>query len=109
MRQGETSDLKRRDSSEKKEKPEKAREMIRRILGFCKRAFPSVTVFLDPSRACSQSHTLVVKRLRWRPRVYQQDRSDDFDKNHQNTNSVQLASAGADNVVKIFNIDTLTL
>ncbi|XP_027031416.2 elongator complex protein 2 isoform X2 [Tachysurus fulvidraco] len=59
--------------------------------------------------ACSQSHTLVVKRLRWRPRVCQQDQSDDFDKNHQNTNSVQLASAGADNVVKIFNIDTLTL
>ncbi|MCJ8746241.1 hypothetical protein PDJAM_G00139520 [Pangasius djambal] len=56
----------------------------------------------------SQSHTLVVKRLRWRPRVCQQDESEGLNKNHQST-SVQLASAGADHTVKIFNINTLTL
>ncbi|TSK31449.1 Elongator complex protein 2 [Bagarius yarrelli] len=50
----------------------------------------------------SQSHTLVVKRLCWRPRVYQQD------PDHRIT-SVQLASAGADHAVKIFNINTHTL
>ncbi|KAI5621846.1 elongator complex protein 2 isoform X1, partial [Silurus asotus] len=54
----------------------------------------------------SQSHTLVVKRLRWRPRVCQQEDTEVW--NHQST-SVQLASAGADHTVKIFNINTLAL
>lgn len=51
-----------------------------------------------PSITYSQSHTLVVKRLRWRPR---QGRAEDGD---QDQAWVQLASAGADHAVKIFNI-----
>lgn len=69
---------------------------------------PPAPVFLDFCRVCSQSHTLVVKRLRWRPRICQQDEREGFNKNYQST-SVQLASAGADHTVKIFNINTLTL
>ncbi|XP_051519316.1 elongator complex protein 2 [Myxocyprinus asiaticus] len=49
-----------------------------------------------------QSHTLVVKRLRWRPRQGRagQDKEDE----NEGQSWVQLASAGADHAVKIFNI-----
>ncbi|KAI7798441.1 elongator complex protein 2 [Triplophysa rosa] len=46
----------------------------------------------------SQSHTLVVNRLRWRPR---RGRAEDWSQDHD---WVQLASAGADHAVKIFNV-----
>ncbi|XP_054619533.1 elongator complex protein 2 [Dunckerocampus dactyliophorus] len=42
----------------------------------------------------SQSHTMAVKRLRWRPRV----------EDEEATSRVRLASAGADHAVKIFSI-----
>ncbi|RXN26095.1 elongator complex 2 isoform X1 [Labeo rohita] len=47
----------------------------------------------------SQSHTLTVKRLRWRPRPGRAGHS-----GKEERAWVQLASAGADHVVKIFNI-----
>ncbi|XP_059365685.1 elongator complex protein 2 isoform X1 [Carassius carassius] len=46
-----------------------------------------------------QSHTLTVKRLRWRPRPGRAGHGGDEERAW-----VQLASAGADHVVKIFNI-----
>uniref|UniRef100_A0A4W4GRN2 Elongator complex protein 2 n=1 Tax=Electrophorus electricus TaxID=8005 RepID=A0A4W4GRN2_ELEEL len=59
----------------------------------------------------SQSHTLVVKRLRWRPQAGQAGLPD---RNEQQSGSphhawTQLASAGADHALKIFNIHTLAL
>ncbi|XP_066530537.1 elongator complex protein 2 [Hoplias malabaricus] len=54
----------------------------------------------------SQSHCLVVKRLRWRPRAQSQHQSMSENDHHA---WVQLASAGADYAVKIFNINTLIL
>ncbi|XP_055075443.2 elongator complex protein 2 [Misgurnus anguillicaudatus] len=53
---------------------------------------------------CSQSHTLVVKRLRWRPRMGRAEED-----GNQDQSWVQLASAGADHAVKIFNIKISTL
>lgn len=50
----------------------------------------------------SQSHTLVVKRLRWRPRPGRAGHGEQ-ERNEEQA-WVQLASAGADHVVKIFNI-----
>ncbi len=47
----------------------------------------------------SQSHTLTVKRLRWRPRPGRAGHGGSEERAW-----VQLASAGADHVVKIFNI-----
>lgn len=47
----------------------------------------------------SQSHTLTVKRLRWRPRPGRAGHG-----GNEERAWVQLASAGADHVVKIFNI-----
>ncbi|KAI2652782.1 Elongator complex protein 2 [Labeo rohita] len=47
----------------------------------------------------SESHTLTVKRLRWRPRPGRAGHS-----GKEERAWVQLASAGADHVVKIFNI-----
>ncbi len=47
----------------------------------------------------SQSHTLTLKRLRWRPRLGRAGRG-----GNEERAWVQLASAGADHVVKIFNI-----
>lgn len=61
-------------------------------------------VFLTPY---SQSHTLVVKKLSWRPKVYS-DRSECPDRSIHHF-VVQLASAGADHAVKIFNINTLAM
>ncbi|XP_072532176.1 elongator complex protein 2 isoform X2 [Salminus brasiliensis] len=60
----------------------------------------------------SQSHTLVVKRLRWRPKAGQAGRRRDKSECQSKSGHhawVQLASAGADHAVKIFNINTLTL
>ncbi|XP_062846773.1 elongator complex protein 2 [Trichomycterus rosablanca] len=55
-----------------------------------------------------QSHTLVIKRLCWRPLVHKQNGSEcPNDSTHHAV--VQLASAGADRAVKIFNINTLAL
>ncbi|XDV34745.1 hypothetical protein PO909_004873 [Leuciscus waleckii] len=50
----------------------------------------------------SQSHTLVVKRLRWRPRPGRAGHGEQEGNEEQDW--VQLASAGADHAVKIFNI-----
>ncbi|KAI4879565.1 hypothetical protein NFI96_012594 [Prochilodus magdalenae] len=59
----------------------------------------------------SQSHTLVVKRLRWRPRAGQagQRAGSKLESETSHPAWVQLASAGADHAVKIFSINTLTL
>ncbi|XP_036422308.1 elongator complex protein 2 [Colossoma macropomum] len=59
----------------------------------------------------SQSHTLVVKRLRWRPRAGQAGQRDESECQSKSGHPawVQLASAGADHAVKIFSINTLTL
>uniref|UniRef100_W5K7J8 Elongator complex protein 2 n=1 Tax=Astyanax mexicanus TaxID=7994 RepID=W5K7J8_ASTMX len=59
----------------------------------------------------AQSHTLVVKRLRWRPRSGQAGQRDEDKRPSESGHHawVQLASAGADHAVKIFNINTLTL
>ncbi|XP_034016686.1 elongator complex protein 2 [Thalassophryne amazonica] len=68
----------------------------------------------------SQSHTLAVKRLRWRPRAGcagRENGSKDATKQESDRRSkvdeggswLQLASAGTDHSVKIFNINTLAL
>ncbi|XP_051948383.1 elongator complex protein 2-like isoform X2 [Xyrauchen texanus] len=49
-----------------------------------------------------QSHTLVVKRLQWRPK--QGRAGQDDEDGNEDRSWVQLASAGADHAVKIFNI-----
>ncbi|XP_036372087.1 elongator complex protein 2 [Megalops cyprinoides] len=53
----------------------------------------------------SQSHALTVKRLRWRPRAGRAGQEDE----NEGAAWVQLASAGADHSVKIFNINRLAL
>ncbi|XP_030644791.1 elongator complex protein 2 [Chanos chanos] len=53
----------------------------------------------------SQSHTMTVKRLRWRPKAGCAGQEEERGENAW----VQLASAGADHSVKIFNINTQAL
>ncbi|XP_072561842.1 elongator complex protein 2 [Paramormyrops kingsleyae] len=53
----------------------------------------------------SQSHTLTVKRLRWRPRRGRAGHEDEAG----DSGWLQLASAGADHSVKIFNVNSLAL
>ncbi|XP_077599517.1 elongator complex protein 2 [Stigmatopora nigra] len=50
----------------------------------------------------SQSHTLAIKRLRWRPRAGRAGSSEE-------SGWLQLASAGADHALKIFNVNKETL
>ncbi|KAE8282076.1 Elongator complex protein 2 [Larimichthys crocea] len=66
----------------------------------------------------SQSHSLAVKRLRWRPRTGRAGRDNNNGKNGQpdgeteieeESSWVQLASASADHSVKIFNINKRAL
>uniref|UniRef100_A0A3B3QC63 Elongator complex protein 2 n=1 Tax=Paramormyrops kingsleyae TaxID=1676925 RepID=A0A3B3QC63_9TELE len=52
-----------------------------------------------------QSHTLTVKRLRWRPRRGRAGHEDEAG----DSGWLQLASAGADHSVKIFNVNSLAL
>ncbi|KAJ8403143.1 hypothetical protein AAFF_G00360590 [Aldrovandia affinis] len=54
-----------------------------------------------------QNHTLTVKRLRWRPRGGRAGHGDGDAS--EGDSWVQLASAGADHAVKIFNINRLAL
>ncbi|XP_053303188.1 elongator complex protein 2 isoform X3 [Pleuronectes platessa] len=64
-----------------------------------------------------QSHTLAVKRLRWRPRAGRAGRvhskedgqTDGESEAEEESSWVQLASAGADHSVKIFNVNRLAL
>lgn len=64
-----------------------------------------------------QSHSLAVKRLRWRPRTgrvgrvnNKEDGQPDGESEVEEESSwVQLASASADHSVKIFNINKLAL
>ncbi|XP_018587314.2 elongator complex protein 2 [Scleropages formosus] len=53
----------------------------------------------------SQSHALSVKRLRWRPKVGRAGHRDEG----ADGSWVQLASAGADHAVKIFNVNRLAV
>uniref|UniRef100_A0A8K9XER1 Elongator complex protein 2 n=1 Tax=Oncorhynchus mykiss TaxID=8022 RepID=A0A8K9XER1_ONCMY len=61
----------------------------------------------------SQSHSLTVKRLRWRPRAGRAGQGDEEEGEGSITAAgsswVQLASAGADHSVKIFNINRLAV
>lgn len=62
----------------------------------------------------SQSHSLAVKRLVWRPRAGRAGREKDGQTDRENeleeeSSWVQLASASADHSVKIFNINKLAL
>ncbi|XP_042151141.1 elongator complex protein 2 isoform X1 [Oncorhynchus tshawytscha] len=61
----------------------------------------------------SQSHSLTVKRLRWRPRVGRAGQGGEEEGEGSITAAgsswVQLASAGADHSVKIFNINRLAV
>ncbi|KAK6324046.1 hypothetical protein J4Q44_G00063850 [Coregonus suidteri] len=61
----------------------------------------------------SQSHALTVKRLRWRPRAGQAGQGGEEEGEGRVTGAdsswVQLASAGADHSVKIFNINRLAV
>ncbi|KAI1901605.1 hypothetical protein AGOR_G00036120 [Albula goreensis] len=56
-----------------------------------------------------QSHTLTVKRLGWRPRTGRAGHGEDDGDESELGGWVQLASAGADHAVKIFNINRLAL
>ncbi|XP_076864846.1 elongator complex protein 2 [Brachyhypopomus gauderio] len=59
----------------------------------------------------SQSHTLMVKRLRWRPRAGRAGQPDGDEWQSENPHHawLQLASVGADHALKIFNIHSLAL
>ncbi|CAG10042.1 unnamed protein product, partial [Tetraodon nigroviridis] len=65
----------------------------------------------------SQSHTLAVKRLRWRPRAGRAGRDHDKEdgqpdagsETEQDSSWLQLASASADHSVKIFNVNKRAL
>ncbi|CAB1350779.1 unnamed protein product [Coregonus sp. 'balchen'] len=63
-----------------------------------------------------QSHALTVKRLRWRPRAGRAGRAGQGGEEEgegrvtgADSSWVQLASAGADHSVKIFNINRLAV
>lgn len=66
---------------------------------------PKVHTFLN--QYYSQGHTMVVKRLRWRPRLGRGGHGGQDGNEEQAW--VQLASAGADHVVKIFDINISAL
>uniref|UniRef100_A0A674DGQ7 Elongator complex protein 2 n=1 Tax=Salmo trutta TaxID=8032 RepID=A0A674DGQ7_SALTR len=57
----------------------------------------------------SQSHSLTVKRLRWRPRAGRAGQGGEEEGRGEGSSWVQLASAGADHSVKIFNINRLAV
>uniref|UniRef100_A0A8C7ZUC9 Elongator complex protein 2 n=1 Tax=Oryzias sinensis TaxID=183150 RepID=A0A8C7ZUC9_9TELE len=64
----------------------------------------------------SQSHTLAVKRLRWRPKagragaqISDKDAEGDRERELEESSWVQFASASDDHAVKIFSINKLTL
>ncbi|KAL0961908.1 hypothetical protein UPYG_G00333230 [Umbra pygmaea] len=59
----------------------------------------------------SQSHTLTVKRLRWRPLVGRAGQwgQDEGMETAEGKSWLQLASAGADHSVKIFNVNRLAV
>ncbi|XP_041932594.1 elongator complex protein 2 isoform X1 [Alosa sapidissima] len=65
----------------------------------------------------SQSHTLPVKRLRWRPRAGragqqqqgEEEREEEEEEEEEEAAWVQLASAGDDHAVKIFNVNRRAL
>lgn len=69
--------------------------------------------FPSPHIRYRQSHTLAVKRLRWRPKAGQAgtEIADEGDRERELKESswVQLASASDDHAVKIFSINMLAL
>ncbi|MGH0132748.1 UNVERIFIED_CONTAM: hypothetical protein FKN15_062273 [Acipenser sinensis] len=67
--------------------------------------FLDVSVFSLTALCYSQCHALAIKRLCWRPRVGRAGHGDDSG----NSAWLQLASAGADHCVKIFNVNRLAL
>ncbi|KAJ8273313.1 hypothetical protein GJAV_G00100150 [Gymnothorax javanicus] len=57
-----------------------------------------------------QSHTLMIRRLRWRPRCGRAGTEEgDSEDSEQQCSWVQLASAGADQAMKIFDVNRLAL
>ncbi|KAG9355429.1 hypothetical protein JZ751_000267 [Albula glossodonta] len=68
-----------------------------------------LTNFSSEEDWTSQSHTLTVKRLGWRPRTGRAGHGEDDGDESERGGWVQLASAGADHAVKIFNINRLAL